>query len=185
MRNIRAISILVLLLVPPAIAKPASPPPEDHASIMIVFHDGHHQSVPISDIARMEFKTPLLIVFKDGHQQSIPLADIARMEFENEGSAYLPSRNHFVGKWEAGKGNGGNFYITLDADGEASKTFGASHGTWTVVDGEARISWDDGWHNIIRKVGSTHEKFAFEPGKSFSDHPSNVTAARNMEPRPI
>jgi len=185
MHSIRTISILTLLLAVPAIAKPASPPPEDHASIMIVFHDGHHQSVALSEIARIEFKTPIQIIFKDGHQQSIPLADIARMEFENEGSALLPSHNHFVGKWEVGQGNGSNFYITLDADGEARKTLGASHGTWTLVDGEARISWDDGWHDIIRKVGSSHEKFAFEPGKSFSDSPSNVTAARNTEPRPI
>jgi hypothetical protein len=185
MNNIRVISILTLLLVVPALAKPASPPPDDRPSIMIVFHDGHHQTVAISDIARIEFKAPVQIIFKDGHQQNIPLADIARMEFENEGSALLPSHNHFVGKWEVGDGNGSNFYITLDADGEARKTLGASHGTWTLVDGDARISWDDGWHDMIRKVGSAHEKFAFEPGKSFSDPPSNVTPAKNTEPRPI
>ncbi len=82
-------------------------------------------------------------------------------------------------------GDGGNFYITLEADGEAQKTHGESHGRWVLVDGEARISWDDGWHDIIRKVGSKHEKLAFEPGRSFDDSPSNVTAARNTEPRPI
>jgi hypothetical protein len=54
-----------------------------------------------------------------------------------------------------------------------------------VVDGEARISWDDGWHDAIRKVGTTHEKRAYEPGKSFDDQPSNVTAARNTQARPI
>jgi hypothetical protein len=54
-----------------------------------------------------------------------------------------------------------------------------------MADGEARISWDDGWHDAIRKVGTKHEKVAYEPGKSFSDTPSNVTTARNTEPRPI
>ena len=55
----------------------------------------------------------------------------------------------------------GHFFITLDDDGTARKTLGASHGTWTLVDGEARISWDDGWHDVIRKVGGKHEKVAY------------------------
>src|SRR5580704_14507875 len=97
-----------------------------------------------------------------------------------------PGRAHFIGKWEVGEGNNsGTFFITLDADGEARKTLGSSHGTWTLVDGEARISWEDGWHDVIRKVGTRHEKLAYEPGRSFGDSPSNVTAARNTEPRPI
>ena len=49
----------------------------------------------------------------------------------------------------------------------------------------ARIAWDDGWHDAIRKRGSVHEKVAFEPGKTFDDAPSNVTAARNTQPKPI
>jgi hypothetical protein len=54
-----------------------------------------------------------------------------------------------------------------------------------VVDGEARIAWDDGWHDAIRKVGTKHEKVAFEPGKTFSDEPSNITDAVNTSPEPI
>jgi hypothetical protein len=54
-----------------------------------------------------------------------------------------------------------------------------------VVDGEARIAWDDGWHDLIRKVGTKHEKVAFEPGKAFSEEPNNVTAAVNTSPEPI
>ena len=76
-------------------------------------------------------------------------------------------------------------YITLDENGEATKSIGAAHGLWTYVDGEARIAWDDGWHDAIRKVGTKHEKFAYAPGKSFSDEPSNVTDARNPNPQPI
>jgi len=89
-------------------------------------------------------------------------------------------------KWEVGEGgNSGTFFITLEADGDARKTLGATHGTWTLVDGEARVTWDDGWKDVIRKVGTTHEKVAFEPGKSFDDSPSNVTSARNTNPKPI
>jgi hypothetical protein len=184
---IKAVYILAILALgaASALAKTGAEPASDHGSLVIVFKDGHRQSLLVADIARIEFKTPVLIVFKDGRQQNIPATDIVRIEFEPAGSASLPSRNHFVGKWEVGEGNGFNFFITLEADGEAKKSIGSSHGTWTVVDGEARISWDDGWHDAIRKVGAKHEKVAYEPGKSFTDTPSNVTAARNTEPQPI
>jgi hypothetical protein len=166
-----------------SLARAASPPADNHSSIVIVFQDGRRQNIDMADLARIEFKTPVIIVFKNGRQQNLPATDIARIEFEPVAST--AGRGHFVGKWQVGEGNGGNFYITLDADGEARKSIGESHGTWTVVAGEARISWDDGWHDAIRKVGSSHEKRAYEPGRSFSDTPSNVTAASNTEPKPI
>ena len=156
----------------------------DDRTIVIVFKDGHRQSFAAAEIARIDFKTPSVVVFKDGHQEKIAAADIARIEFDSE-TAMVPGRAHFVGKWEAGEGNGSNFYITLEADGEARKSIGSPHGTWTLVDGEARIAWDDGWHDIIRKVGTKHEKLGFAPGKSFDDAPSNTAPARNTEPKPI
>jgi hypothetical protein len=175
---------ILLLAFAGAVAKPV--PADDRGSIVVVFKDGHRQSFAMAEIARIDFKAPAAIVYKDGHQEKLPAADIARIEFENSAaSAMTPGRTHFVGKWEVGEGNGGRFFITLDADGDARKTLGPPHGTWTVVDGEARITWDDGWHDAIRKVGTGHEKRAFEPGKSFDDTPSNVTVARNTQPRPI
>ena len=181
------LSVAVCLLGVFVVAIPvtaATAPAGSRNSVVIVFKDGHKQSVDLADVERIDFKAPSMIVFKDGHQQNIAGSEIARIEFETSGAAPL-GHNHFVGKWEVGEGNGRNFFITLEPDGTARKTLGASHGTWTFVDGEARISWDDGWHDVIRKVGSKHEKVAFEPGKSFSDPPANVTAARNTEPRPI
>jgi hypothetical protein len=154
-----------------------------HAQVTVVFKDGHRQSLDLGDIARIDFKAPAGIVFKDG-RKSIPGADISNVEFETA-SVSAPSHNHFVGKWEVGLGNGSTFYITLEPSGEAMKSHGSPHGTWVVVNGEARISWDDGWHDAIRKVGAKHEKFAYEPGKTFDDPPSNVTAARNKEVKPI
>ncbi|HTR65539.1 MAG TPA: hypothetical protein VMH85_07185 [Terriglobales bacterium] len=134
----------------------------------------------------------MVITFKDGHQQKIPMADIARIEFQGSpaktadvGPLAAPGIKHFVGKWEVGDGAGSTFYITLDPDGQAEKSQGASHGTWALINGEAQISWDDGWHDIIRKVGAKHEKVAFEPGKTFSDSPSNVTNARNTQAEPL
>jgi hypothetical protein len=131
----------------------------------------------------------IVIVFKDGHRQSFPLADVANIEFNNpstaSASAAIPSRSHFIGKWEVGEGNGQNFFITLRENGDARKSIGSTHGTWTIVDGEARIAWEDGWHDIIRKVGARHQKLAFGPGKSFSEEPSNIAGARNTQPKPL
>ncbi|MGA9542110.1 MAG: hypothetical protein WBQ85_00965 [Candidatus Sulfotelmatobacter sp.] len=184
-KTVKAVSILAILVLAATTLAGTAAAADNSGSIAIVFKDGHRQTLDIADIARIDFKSPVVIVFKDGHQENLP-ATVARIDFEPADSASLPSRNHFVGKWEVGMGgDGGNFYITLESDGQAQKTHGESHGTWVLVNGEARISWDDGWHDVIRKVGSKHEKLAYEPGKSFDDSPSNITAARNTEPRPI
>jgi|SRR5579871_881882 len=173
------VSGVLLLAFVAAIAKPSA---ADDRSVVIVFKDGHRQSLSASEISRIDLKTPAAIVFKDGHHEKIA-AEIDRIEFESSGM--LPGKSHYVGKWEVGDGNGNKFFISLDADGEARKTTGSPHGTWTFVDGEAHISWDDGWRDAIRKVGTRHEKVAHEPGTSFDATPSNVTAAKNMDPKPI
>jgi hypothetical protein len=183
---IRVIAISGILLFAVGAAKTASSPADDRSSVVIVFKDGHRQTFATAEISRIDFKAPGVIVYKDGRQEKFAASDISRIEFPNSAAGeMMPGRGHFVGKWEVGQGNGSTFFITLDADGEAKKTLGASHGTWTLVDGEARISWDDGWHDAIRKVGTKHEKLAYEPGKSFDDAPTNVTAARNTQPKPI
>ena len=131
-------------------------------------------------------KNAIVIVFKDGRQQTFSMADIERIEFKTPAGSTPGIRgSSFLGKWKVGDGALGTFFITLDHDGTAAKTLGASHGTWIVVDNEARISWDDGWHDAIRKVGAKYEKRAFEPGRSFTDQPSNVTDAKKTEAQPI
>jgi hypothetical protein len=125
----------------------------------------------------------IVIVFKDGHQQTFSMVDIARIEFPSPPVTATGSwPAHFVGKWRVGDGMGGTFLITLYRSGEAKKTNGAGHGTWTATDGEARITWDDGWRDAIRRAGDGYEKAAFEPGKTFSDAPSNIAEAKSTEP---
>jgi hypothetical protein len=126
----------------------------------------------------------LVITFKDGRQKSFLMADVARVEV-NTGKAPVVSKTRFLGKWKVGEGNGGSFYITLEQDGVARKSIGSSHGSWTVMDNEARITWDDGWHDAIRKNGARFEKAAFAPGKTFTDEPDNVTKAENTEAQPL
>lgn len=136
----------------------------------------------------------IVIVFKDGHRQSFNLADVARVEFPGGGSSYAdagstnpsaPPRGHFLGKWEVGDGAGNKFTITLKENGEAWRSIGNERGHWEYVNGEARITWNDGAQDAIRKTGSRDQKFAYHEGKSFTDEPDNVTEARNTTPRPI
>ena len=109
------------------------------------------------------------------------MADIARIEYKDVADAAL-GPDYFLGEWEVGDGNSGTFIITFEPNGEASRSLGASHGIWAISGEEARISWDDGWHDVIRKIGDSHEKFAFAPGKTLDNAPANVTAARRIDP---
>jgi hypothetical protein len=135
-------------------------------------------------------KNSVVITFKDGHQQSFPLSDISRIQFKTPSkttSVALPisssgSAGHFLGRWRCGDGQGNNFIITLDREGHATKSIGSAHGIWTVENGEAHVSWDDGWHDAIRKVGNSYEKVAYGPGKTFSDAPDNRAEAKSLDP---
>jgi hypothetical protein len=131
-------------------------------------------------------KSTLVVVFKDGQQRSYPMSEVARIEFQTSpASASTAGQGRFLGEWKVGDCRGGYFRITLDRNGVATKTLGPPHGTWTVVDGEARASWEDGWHDAIRKVGSRYEKAAYAPGTSFAEGPSCSASAESTERKPI
>jgi hypothetical protein len=138
----------------------------------------------------------VVIVYKDGHRQSIPASTITAMQFKSAAGVVtpiaipalvVPGKGVFLGKWSVGQGNNTSdtFYITLEENGVARKSIGEAHGTWVYVNGEAQVSWDDGWHDAIRRVGDKYEKFAYPPGRSFTSTPDNVTEARNTSPKPI
>lgn len=134
----------------------------------------------------------VVIVFKDGHQQSFAMGDVARIEFQGSANSdgtsvneIVPGRGHFLGKWELGEGNGETFTVNLDSSGNATKSIGSnSHGTWTVVNGEARITWDEGSFDAIRRVGSRYMKF-WHPDGNFSGEPRNVSSAEHIAGKPI
>ena len=133
----------------------------------------------------------LVIVFRDGHRQTFNLSEIERVEFPSatetatQTNPEWPSRGRFVGRWVVGDGAGNTFIITLKDDGNAERSLHQIHGTWVWVNGEARVTWDDGAQDAIRKVGSKFQKYAYHAGKSFTDEPDNVTAAENTSPKPI
>jgi hypothetical protein len=151
----------------------------------------------IAGAATKDSANSIVITFKDGHQQAFPLADIARIEFtsppvaaaaaKNSGSAAeAPGRHRFVGKWTVGDGKGHTFTFTFEENGQATNTVGSGgHGTWSYSNGEALVTWDDGWHDAIRKVGSKYRKYAYAPGVSFKDTPDHVADAEKSNPEPI
>jgi hypothetical protein len=166
--RVAGLATLLCLAVSSAFAAAPPAPKSSHGTLVIVFKDGHRQSFNLSEIERVEFPATTAVA-----AESIP------------GSPSFPSRAHFLGKWEVGDGNGRNFFITLYDDGDALKSIGGARGKWVYVDGEARITWDDGWHDAIRKVGSSYQKFAYGEGKSITDAADNITGARNTTPHPI
>src|ERR1700683_1513641 len=171
--NVKVFWILAVLVFAGASSTAAS---DDHGSIVIVFKDGHRQTLDVADIARIDFKAPAAVVFKDGHRPAIPAADIERIEFENTASASWPSRHHFVGKWEVGDGNGSNFYITLGDDGEARKTRGSSHGTgWWLMAKPASAGTMAGTTLYARLARST---------RSSRMNPANRSATRHQTSPP-
>jgi hypothetical protein len=171
MRKFVGIAGLAALFCLAVTATLAAMPPaakSGQGTIVIVFKDGHHQVYNLSDIERVEFPSG-----------GIPAADTGPF------NSASPSRARFLGKWEVGDGSGGTFSIRLEETGDAHRTLGNVHGTWAYVDGEARVTWDDGAMDAIRKVGPGFQKFAYRMGKSFTDIPDNVTSARNTTPHPI
>lgn len=178
-RTLISIGLFLLLAVAASFAQ------NGPDSMTVVYKDGHQKTLSLVDVSRIEFKDGAIVFVRTGRPESISLSEIAHMDL-NGSKVFSPGRNHFVGRWEVRTTPGGEkFFITLETDGQARKTQGSPHGTWEVVNGEARISWEDGWHDIIRKVGEKHQKVAFEPGKSFDDQPSNVTDAVNTTAQPI
>src|SRR4051794_9667758 len=135
----------------------------------------------------------IVIVFKDGHRQSFNLSEIERVEFPggvagnaaNTVNPDAPPRGHYIGEWECRDGNGGRFFIDLKENRDALRSIGNVRGRWDYVNGEARITWDDGAQDALRKVGSHYQKSAYRSGKSFSDKPDNVANARLTNPKPV
>ncbi len=166
--SVAGLATLLCLAVPSGFAKTPPASKSSSGTIVIVFKDGHRVSFNLSDIDRVEF----------------PAAPTAAAE-KGPGGPSLPSRAHFLGKWEVGDGMGSTFFITLEENGDAWRSLNHEHGKWVYVDGEARVTWDDGWQDVIRKVGSIYQKFAYKAGRSVTDTPDNVDSARYANPRPI
>jgi hypothetical protein len=176
------IATAALILVSSAVAQTKAA-----NSITVVYKDNHQQTYTSAEVSRIDLKNDVLVVNRTGHDEQIPLGKVSRIDIHEAPADVANNRSHFIGKWEMGVDSGTqrSFRVTLDRDGQAHKTIGSDHGTWTFVDGNARITWDDGWRDVITQVGSKYEKRAFEPGKPLTGKPSNVTEARRANDQSI
>lgn len=126
----------------------------------------------------------IVIILKDGGRQSFRLSDVARIEFERTKPTASADNVRFAGRWKVGVGGGmpGTFDIILRPDGTAHKTIDSGgDGTWVVVDNEARVTWKDGWHDVIRKHGNKYQKVAYSPGASLDTPSTNVATAEYQD----
>ena len=133
-----------------------------------------------------DHRNSLVVVFKDGHQKNFPMSEVERIEFPSAPAAVSTAgQGRFLGQWKVGDCAGSYFNITLDRDSVARKTIGAPHGTWAVVDGEARITWEDGNRDTIRKAGDTYEKAWYPQDKSYAEPASCTASAESIDRKPI
>ncbi len=191
MRRFTHIAWTVALLLA-AIAVPATA--QQHEALVIIFKDGRQQVVSLAT-SRVEFQGLDATISGPGRPLTFHVSDIDHIELTADEASYSTfGRARFVGRWKVGDGVGGYFYITLNRDGSADRSRNQSHfitysaeskGTWDVIAGRARITWNDGWKDELRKVGDKYQKVAFEPGRSFTDKPSNVDTAENTNPEPL
>ena len=172
---------LFFILTPLASAQNKAP-----KTLTIVYKDHHERTVTSSEVSRLDLRNDTLILNHGGSEERIPLADVSRIEVHDASETPM-TRSSFIGKWEVGMGGGapGTFRITLDRDGQAHKTVGSHHGTWTFVNGEARIAWDDGWHDVLAKVENRYEKRAYEPGKPYTEKSTNISDAKRANDQSI
>jgi hypothetical protein len=140
------------------------------------------QSTPSSEDQR----NSVVLVFKDGHRKSFLMSEVARIEFPTSPAiTSIAGQGRFLGEWKVGDCAGGYFKITLDREGIARKDLGAPHGTWLVVDGEARITWEDGNRDTIRRAGDTYEKAWYAPDRSYAEDASCTASAVSTDRKPI
>ena len=176
------ISLIAIFILGTVLACSAQ---ESAQTLTVVYRDGQQKSFTMPGGSRIEFNGGNMLVSHGKSVETIRVSDVVRIDF-NPGRPIGFGINHFVGKWEFGTGVGSQtFFVTLERNGQAHKTIGSPHGTWTVADGEARIKWDDGWTDVIRKVGNKHQKFAYEKGRSLDGEPSNVAEAKTLNSEPI
>ena len=94
------LGLLITTLGPIISATAQSERSGEPMSLAITFNDGHHQSIQLDEVSRIEFKSGPLVIFKDGRQQE--MKNVARIEFSSE-TKNLPFGRNSMFKKVAGK----------------------------------------------------------------------------------
>mgnify|MGYP007077390914 CR=1 FL=1 len=85
----------------------------------------------------------------------------------------------YVGKWTIKDAQGRvATYFTIAPNFTAKKSHAPDVvGKWELVGNEIRITWGDGWKDILRPSGRKVLKLAFTPGKDWGTPPHNIQHA--------
>jgi hypothetical protein len=85
----------------------------------------------------------------------------------------------YVGRWTLKDDKGEVWgYFNLRDDKTATKDrVPDATGTWEIVGNECRITWSDGWKDILRPQPDGVTRLAFPPGTSWWDEPSSIQHA--------
>lgn len=83
------------------------------------------------------------------------------------------TKQRFAGRWRIA-----DSIFTLSGSLTATKSHAPKvTGKWEIVGDEARITWSDGWKDVIRPQKKGFQKVAFGPGTSWEDKPANTQVA--------
>jgi hypothetical protein len=116
-------------------------------------------------------------------EQEKQLAELEKTVKERKENGLVPKIDRggtapstFVGRWRIVDEKGvTSCYFTLTGSFEAKKSHAPDvTAKWEVVGVEARITWSDGWRDILRPEKGRILKFAFGPGSSWDDKPANT-----------
>jgi hypothetical protein len=124
-----AVSGVLLFTVASVVAKFAASPADDRDSIVIVYKDGHRQSLVSTEISRIDLKAPAVIVYKDGHREKVS-AEIDRIEFGPPEMAMTPGRRHFVGRLAKATGATSTSPLTRTERRGRVSAHRTAHGLW-------------------------------------------------------
>ena len=85
----------------------------------------------------------------------------------------------FLGRWRIMDENFQTVcFFTIDKSFTAKKTHVPNAtAKWEIVGDDARITWSDGWKDILRPEKGGMLKIAFGPGTSWDDKPANTQRA--------
>jgi hypothetical protein len=87
----------------------------------------------------------------------------------------------FVGRWQmVAVPTSSAFVMTLESSFGCQRSDGA-RGTWEIVGNEARMTWADGWKDILRlQPDGSALKTAFAPGTDWTGEPHNRQPANKL-----
>jgi hypothetical protein len=89
-------------------------------------------------------------------------------------------RATFVGVWRLNREPDGSYlYITLQANGTAFSTInGITEGRWELVEGAAKVTWPDGWVDVIERAEGSWQKRSWVGGDAGT--PADLTQATRV-----